>query len=160
LLVLPTSAVLPTPVRATRPYTLFPYTTLFRSRSAAGKLGVDEFGRPEVLPGLPVCVLGTVAGGQHDGVALVVPTGESGRAGSAFTGAGSIEQVTGSADQIVSSVCLDLGDPSLHDDVVRAVLLLELLDLRRIDVSLAFDTEVKSTVVETESVDLGNGLRS
>src|SRR5699024_12844712 len=27
------------------------------------------------------------------------------------------------------------------------------------DVALAFDTEVKSTVVETESVDLGNGLR-
>ena len=99
-------------------------------RSAAGKFGVDWFGRSEVLSGLPIRVLGTVAGRQHDGVALVVPTGESGRAGPTFTGAGNVQQVTGSTDQIVSSVCLDLGNPSLHDDVVCAVLLLELLDLR------------------------------
>src|SRR5699024_4844435 len=99
-------------------------------RGAAGKFGVDWFGRSEVLSGLPIRVLGTVAGRQHDGVALVVPTGESGRAGPTFTGAGNVQQVTGSTDQIVSSVCLDLGNPSFHDDVVCAVLLLELLDLR------------------------------
>src|SRR5699024_12082823 len=81
--------------------------------------------------GLPIRVLGTVAGRQHDGVALVVPTGESGRAGPTFTGAGNVQQVTGSTDQIVSSVCLDLGNPSLHDDVVCAVLLLELLEDRK-----------------------------
>src|SRR5699024_5224129 len=40
-------------------------------RSAAGKFGVDWFGRSAVLYGLPTRAVGAVAGRQHDGVALV-----------------------------------------------------------------------------------------
>jgi hypothetical protein len=66
-----------------------------------------------------------VSGGQDDGLAVAVPAGEAGRAGSAALAG--LDEVTGAADEVIVSVGLEFLDALGDLDVL--VLLFELLDL-------------------------------
>src|SRR5699024_3177800 len=89
--------------------------------------------------------LRAVPGGEHDGVAVAVPAGESGRARSACLAG--LEEVSGTTDEVVVRVGLELLDAFVDVDVV--VLVLEILDL----VGLLRNADVEFAAVGTVSVD-------
>src|SRR5699024_3193180 len=87
--------------------------------------------------------LRAVPGGEHDGVAVAVPAGESGRARSACLAG--LEEVSGTTDEVVVRVGLELLDAFVDVDVV--VLVLEILDL----VGLLRNADVEFAAVGTVS---------